>query len=55
MDFELSEEQKLIQQTARDFATKELEPEAGKREREHIFPKAELKKMAELGLMGVNV
>jgi hypothetical protein len=55
MDFELSEEQKLIQQTACDFATKELEPGAGEREREHIFPKAELKKMAELGLMGVNV
>jgi alkylation response protein AidB-like acyl-CoA dehydrogenase len=55
MDFELSEEQKLIQQTARDFATKELEPDAGRREREHIFPKDQLKKMAELGLMGVNV
>jgi len=55
MDFELSEEQKLIQQTARDFATRELEPEAGKREREHIFPKDKLKQMAELGLMGVNV
>jgi alkylation response protein AidB-like acyl-CoA dehydrogenase len=55
MDFELSEEQKLIQQTARDFGTKELEPEAGKREHEHIFPKDKLKQMAELGLMGVNV
>lgn len=55
MDFELSEEQKLIQQTARDFATKELEPGAGKREHEHIFPKDKLKQMAELGLMGVNV
>jgi alkylation response protein AidB-like acyl-CoA dehydrogenase len=55
MDFELSEEQKLIQQTARDFAARELEPEAGKREREHIFPRDQLKKMAELGLMGVNV
>jgi alkylation response protein AidB-like acyl-CoA dehydrogenase len=55
MDFDLSEEQKLIQQTARDFATRELEPEAGKREHEHIFPKDLLKKMAGLGLMGVNV
>jgi alkylation response protein AidB-like acyl-CoA dehydrogenase len=55
MDFDLSEEQKLIRQTARDFATRELEPDAGKREREHIFPKDLLKKMAELGLMGVNV
>jgi len=55
MDFELSEEQKLIQQTARDFGTKELEPEASKREHEHIFPQDKLKQMAELGLMGVNV
>jgi alkylation response protein AidB-like acyl-CoA dehydrogenase len=55
MDFELSEEQKLIQQTARDFGTKELEPGAGKREHEHIFPQDKLKQMAELGLMGVNV
>jgi len=55
MDFELSEEQKLIQQTAGDFATKELEPEAGKRERANIFPKDLLKQMAELGLMGVNL
>ncbi len=55
MDFELSETQKLIQQTARDFAAKELAPGASARDAESRFPFAELKKMAELGLMGINV
>ncbi len=55
MHFDLTETQQLIRQTARDFAVKELEPGAGEREREGQFPKALLKKMAELGLMGVNV
>ncbi|HSA22010.1 MAG TPA: acyl-CoA dehydrogenase family protein, partial [Myxococcota bacterium] len=55
MDFELSETQQLIRQTARDFATAELEPGAGERERKGEFPGALLRKMAELGLMGVNV
>ena len=55
MHFDLTETQQLIRQTARDFAVKELEPGAGEREREGQFPKDLLKKMAELGLMGVNV
>jgi alkylation response protein AidB-like acyl-CoA dehydrogenase len=55
MDFELSEEQKMIQQTARDFALKEIRPVAAKNEREGIFPAAILNKLAGLGLMGVNV
>jgi alkylation response protein AidB-like acyl-CoA dehydrogenase len=55
MDFELSETDKLIQQTARDFATKELEPGASEREAKAQFPFEQLKQMAELGLMGVNV
>ena len=53
--FELSEEQQLIQQTARDFANRELAPMAEKRDAEEIFPEPELNKLAELGLMGVNV
>jgi alkylation response protein AidB-like acyl-CoA dehydrogenase len=55
MDFELTETQQLIRQTARDFALAELEPGAGERERRGEFPGALLKQMAELGLMGVNV
>ncbi|MBW1871600.1 MAG: acyl-CoA dehydrogenase family protein [Deltaproteobacteria bacterium] len=51
----MSETQKLIQQTARDFATKELKPGAFEREDKGIYPFEELKKMAELGLMGVNI
>jgi alkylation response protein AidB-like acyl-CoA dehydrogenase len=55
MNLELSETQKLIQQTARDFATKELKPRASEREDKGIYPFEQLKKMAELGLMGVNI
>lgn len=55
MDFQLNETEKLIQQTAREFATRELAPRASQRDAEGSFPLAELAKMAELGLMGVNV
>ena len=55
VSFELTEEQQLIQQTARDFATRELAPRAAERDRQGIFPTAELHKLAELGLMGINI
>jgi hypothetical protein len=54
-DFELTEEQQLIQRTARDFATRELAPRAQRRDAEEIFPAGECQQLAELGLMGVNV
>ncbi len=53
--FELTEEQQLVQQTAREFARRELAPMAEKRDAEEIFPEPELNKLAELGLLGVNV
>jgi alkylation response protein AidB-like acyl-CoA dehydrogenase len=55
MDFELTETQQLIQQTAREFANKELKPTAAERDQTAGFPQEHLKKMAELGLMGVNI
>ena len=57
MFLELSEEQKLIQETARDFARAELEPLAARLDREDDRPAflANLKKLAELGFMGLNV
>ncbi len=55
MNFDITEEQKMIRDMARDFAKKEILPVAGKYEREGHFPKAILKKLAELGLMGVNI
>jgi butyryl-CoA dehydrogenase len=40
---------------ARDFARKELEPEAAKRDKEEIFPTEVVKKMGRLGLLGMMV
>ena len=57
MNLDLSEEQKLIQETARDFAKAELEPVAAKLDTDKDRPTllANLKKLAELGFMGLNV
>lgn len=55
MDFEHNETQTLIQQTARDFATRRIAPEAARTDHEGRFPTEILKELAELGLMGVNV
>ncbi|RME22798.1 MAG: acyl-CoA dehydrogenase, partial [Deltaproteobacteria bacterium] len=55
MDFQLSESEELIRNTARDFATKELAPTAQARDADGSFPEQQLRKMAELGLMGINV
>ncbi|MBT8492623.1 MAG: acyl-CoA dehydrogenase family protein, partial [Deltaproteobacteria bacterium] len=42
MHFELSEEQQLVRQTARDFATKRLLPNAARRDVDGTFPAEEL-------------
>ncbi|MDR7540997.1 MAG: acyl-CoA dehydrogenase [Armatimonadota bacterium] len=55
MDFALSEEHRLVQQTARDFATREILPVASQLDAEHRFPAAIVRGLAELGLMGVMV
>ncbi len=57
MILELTEEQKLIQDTARDFARSELEPVAAQLDRgdDRAPLLANLKKLAELGFMGLNV
>jgi alkylation response protein AidB-like acyl-CoA dehydrogenase len=55
MDFDLTEEQKMLQTTLRDFAAKEIEPVASRIDRENIFPAAELKEMAGLGLFGLTI
>lgn len=53
--FQLTSEQEMIMLMARDFAKKELEPYAEERDREEIFPEDTVKKMGELGLMGMMV
>ncbi|MBI4953639.1 MAG: acyl-CoA dehydrogenase family protein [Myxococcales bacterium] len=55
MDFDLTETQALIQKTARDYANERLVPVAAELDREGRFPREQLRGLAELGLMGVNV
>lgn len=55
MDFTLTEEQLMIQQAARDFAQNELLPEVIERDDAQRFPKEEVKKMGELGFLGMMV
>ncbi|WP_038485074.1 acyl-CoA dehydrogenase family protein [Collimonas arenae] len=53
MDFELSEDQRAFQQTARDFAAGELTPNAAKWDAEAIFPVDVIAKAGELGFCGL--
>ncbi|NSW87880.1 MAG: acyl-CoA dehydrogenase family protein [Syntrophobacteraceae bacterium] len=57
MNFELTEEQKIIKDTAAKFAKRELEPVAAEldRTKNREILKNNLKKLAELGFMGLNV
>lgn len=55
MNFKLTEEQKLIQEAARDFAQNELLPEVIERDDAQRFPKEEVDKMGQLGFMGMMV
>lgn len=54
MDFELTEEQKMLKTMVQDFASKELEPIAAQIDEESRFPAESVKKMAELGLTGIG-
>jgi len=53
MDFNLNEDQLAFQEAAKDFAKKELAPNAAKWDYEKHFPKDVIKKAAELGFLGV--
>lgn len=55
MDFNLTEEHLMIQQAARDFAQTELLPGVIERDEHSKFPTEQVKKMAELGFMGMMV
>ncbi|MFQ5707407.1 MAG: acyl-CoA dehydrogenase [bacterium] len=55
MDFSLTDEHKLIQQTAREFAQNEVAKDAAERDRLEKYPEHHVKKMAELGFMGMMV
>lgn len=55
MNFELNENQTMISQMVRDFAEKEIRPNLNKWDSEEIFPVETMKKMGELGLLGIFV
>ncbi len=53
MDFDLSDDHRLIQRTVRDFATNEVAPVAEELDREKRFPYEIVRKLGELNLMGI--
>ncbi|MGY8780507.1 MAG: acyl-CoA dehydrogenase [Fidelibacterota bacterium] len=55
MDFNLTEEQQLIQKTAREFAKDQLRPGVIERDEKAEFPKEQIKMMGALGFMGMMI
>ena len=55
MNFELTEEQTAVRQAARDFAQTELSPGVIERDTQQKFPSDQVKKMGQLGFMGMMV
>lgn len=55
MDFDLTEEQRILKQTIRNFAESEVRPGASERDEARRFPHELIPKMAQLGLFGIMV
>lgn len=55
MNFDYNENQQMITQMIRDFAEKEIKPHMGKWDDEEVFPVETIKKMGELGLLGIYI
>jgi len=55
MNFDLSEEQRMMRDTIRDFAEKEIKPRAAEIDRTDEFPWDLWKRMADLGLLGMTL
>lgn len=55
MTFTLTEEQRAVQEAARDFAQQSLLPGVIERDRDMIFPTDQIKEMGEMGFMGMMV
>ncbi|MFB5165556.1 acyl-CoA dehydrogenase [Parageobacillus toebii] len=53
MNFELTKEQQMIKEMVREFAEKEIAPNAAKWDKEAYFPVEVFKKMGELGILGI--
>ena len=55
MHFQLTEEQLMIQKAARDFAENECKPGVIERDEKQLFPKEQVRKLADLGFLGMMV
>jgi len=55
IDFSLNEEQKMIQKLVKDFATNEVQPNIRENDEKAYFDQNILKKMAELGILGISI
>lgn len=55
MELQLTEEQQLVQRTAAEFAKNEVLPRAAEIDREHRHPKELVRRMAEMGFLGIAV
>ncbi len=55
MEFSLNKEQEMVRKTAREFAEKEIAPIAADIDEKAEFPKETIKKLGELGFMGMTV
>jgi len=55
MDFTLNDEQKMVQEMARDFAENEIKPKAPELDKSERHPAEIVQKMAELNLMGIAI
>jgi len=55
MDFRLTREQEFVRKTVREFAACEVEPIAAEIDKEHRFPAENVRKMGDLGFMGIPI
>jgi glutaryl-CoA dehydrogenase (non-decarboxylating) len=55
MNFDLDEEHRLVEQSTREWAAKEVAPRIQQLDREHKFDRGLISKMAELGLLGICI
>src|SRR4030081_2437228 len=55
MDFDLTEEQRMIRDTARDFAVRKVAPKAAELDKTGRWPSEIVSEMAELGLLGMAI
>jgi len=55
MEFELTEEQRMVREMTRSFAERELKPAASRLDHDGIYPAELIRELAKIGLMGVFV